>query len=110
MTVFLIKTMKIHYVLKGINGNPCTKMTKNGNNKKHILRFYEIHSDHLDANMIRSSRSNGETHTRIKKQGYNNKRRSLQRHRFTAGSPLEVVEMCTSPERKGPDVVHLAQQ
>ena len=60
MTCF-IKTMKIHYVLKGINGNPCTKMTKNGNNKKHILRFYEIHSDHLDANMIRSSRSNGKS-------------------------------------------------
>ena len=30
------------------NGNPCTKM-----------RFYEIHSDHLDVNMIHSSKSNG---------------------------------------------------
>ena len=27
MIVF-IKTMKIHYVLKGINENPCTRMTK----------------------------------------------------------------------------------
>ena len=55
----IIKTMKIHCVLKGINGNPCKKMTKNGNHKKHILRFYEIHSDHLDVNMIHSSKGNG---------------------------------------------------
>ena len=45
-----------------------------------------------------------------RKRGHDNKRHRWGPHRFTAGSPLEVYEMCTSPKRKRPDVVSLAQQ
>ena len=66
-----IKTMKVHYVLKGIHENPETRITKKRAQQQKTLPG-----------------------------GY----RSYTRF------SLKVDEMCTSPKRKRPDVVHLAQQ
>ena len=67
--------MKIHYVLKGTNGEPAARVTKKSRKRIH-----------------------------------NNKRTQIGADGFAAGSPFKVVEMCTSPKRKRPDVVSLAQQ
>ena len=44
------------------------------------------------------------------KRGHDNKQRSLGRNGFAAGCFIKVFNMCTSPKRERPDVVHLAQQ
>ena len=45
-----------------------------------------------------------------RKRGQRQQQPNLRARRFTAGLSFEVVDMCTSPKRKRPDVVHLAQQ
>ena len=54
--------------------------------------------------------SNGETHTRIKKNCYNNKRTHFATYSFSIGFTNTFCKMCTAPKREPPDVVHLAQQ
>ena len=44
-----------------------------------------------------------------RKRGHNDKRPVLGAGGFIQGSSFKVVEMCTSPKRKRPDVVNLAQ-
>ena len=45
-----------------------------------------------------------------RKRGHDNKRQALGRDVLAGGFSIKVVEMCTSPKRKRPDVVSLAQQ
>ena len=45
-----------------------------------------------------------------RKRGHNNKKPPLRADGFAAGFSIKVFEMCTSPKRKRPDVVSLAQQ
>ena len=44
-----------------------------------------------------------------RKRGHNNKRHPLGGEGFIQGFSFKVVEMCTSPKRKRPYAVHLAQ-
>ena len=43
------------------------------------------------------------------KRGHNDKKHPLSGSVFIQGFSFKVVEMCTGPKRKRPDVVHLAQ-